>query len=41
LLVIYGSWTPNIAAFIVLGLVLREKGGITRLVSGWKKWRVA
>jgi membrane protease YdiL (CAAX protease family) len=40
LLVVYGSWTPNIAAFIVLGLVLREKGGITRLISGWKKWRV-
>ena len=40
LLVIYGSWTPNIAAFIVLGLVLREKGGIRRLTSGWKKWRV-
>jgi membrane protease YdiL (CAAX protease family) len=39
LLVIYASWTPNIAAFIVLGLVLREKGGITRLISGWGKWR--
>lgn len=40
LLVVYASWTPNIAAFIVLGLVLREKGGISRLLSGWKKWRV-
>ena len=35
-----GYWTPNIAAFLVLGLVLRERGGIKRLVSGWGKWRV-
>jgi membrane protease YdiL (CAAX protease family) len=37
---IYASWTPNLAAFIVIGLILREKGGIRRLISGWKKWRV-
>ena len=37
---IYASWTPNIAAFLVLGCILREKGGIRRLVSGWGKWRV-
>lgn len=39
-LLIVGSWTPNIAAFIVLGLVLRERGGIRRLLGGWAKWRV-
>jgi membrane protease YdiL (CAAX protease family) len=37
---IYASWTPNLAAFIVIGLILREKGGVRRLISGWKKWRV-
>jgi membrane protease YdiL (CAAX protease family) len=39
-LLIYVSWTPNIAAFLVLGLVLRERAGIRKLVSGWGKWRV-
>jgi membrane protease YdiL (CAAX protease family) len=39
-ILIYASWTPNIAAFIVLGLILREKGGIRRLISGWGKWKV-
>jgi membrane protease YdiL (CAAX protease family) len=39
-ILIYASWTPNIAAFLVLGLILREKGGIRRLISGWGKWRV-
>ncbi len=39
-LLIYASWTPNIAAFIVIGLILQEKGGIRRLLRGWGKWRV-
>jgi membrane protease YdiL (CAAX protease family) len=39
-LLVYGSWVPNIAAFLVLGLVLREEGGIKRLLSGWGMWRV-
>lgn len=39
-ILIYASWTPNLAAFIVIGLILREKEGIRRLISGWKKWRV-
>jgi membrane protease YdiL (CAAX protease family) len=39
-LLIYASWTPNIAAFLVLGLVLREPGGIRKLLAGWGKWRV-
>jgi membrane protease YdiL (CAAX protease family) len=38
-LLVYASWTPNIAAFLVLGLVLREPGGIRRLLAGWGKWR--
>ncbi|MFB0504953.1 MAG: type II CAAX prenyl endopeptidase Rce1 family protein [Candidatus Bathyarchaeia archaeon] len=33
-------WTPNISAVIVLRLVLREKDGVRKLVSGWTKWRV-
>jgi len=37
---IFASWTPNLAAFIVIGLILREKGGIRHLISGWSKWRV-
>jgi membrane protease YdiL (CAAX protease family) len=39
-LLIYASWTPNIAAFLVLRLILREPGGIGKLVSGWGRWRV-
>jgi membrane protease YdiL (CAAX protease family) len=39
-ILIYASWTPNIAAFLVLGVILREKGGVRDLVSGWGKWRV-
>jgi membrane protease YdiL (CAAX protease family) len=39
-LIIYASWTPNIAAFLVLRFILRERGGIKRLVSGWGEWRV-
>ena len=38
--IMYASWTPNIASFLVLGFILRERGGIKRLVSGWGKWRV-
>jgi membrane protease YdiL (CAAX protease family) len=34
------SWIPNISAVIVLRLVLREKDGVRKLVSGWMKWRV-
>ena len=38
-LLIIGSWSPNIAAFLVIGLVLREKGGIRALFAGWAKWK--
>ena len=33
-------WTPNIAAIIVVGLIIKEKSGIRKLFGGWKKWRV-
>jgi len=39
-MLIYASWTPNIAAFIVIGVILREKGGIRKLLAGWGKWKV-
>jgi len=39
-LIIYASWTPNIAAFLVLRFILKERGGINKLISGWGKWRV-
>jgi membrane protease YdiL (CAAX protease family) len=39
-LLIYASWTPNLAAFIVLRYILQEQGGIKRLIVGWGKWRV-
>ena len=39
-LLILGSWTPNIAAFLVLRFVLREEGEVRQLVAGWGKWRV-
>jgi hypothetical protein len=36
---IIGSWAPNIAAFLVIGLVLREEHGIRHLLARWLKWR--
>ena len=39
-LLLIGSWSPNIAAFLVIGLVLREKGGIRALFAGWRKWKL-
>lgn len=39
-LLILGSWMPNIAAFIVLGLIIKSKGGIMALFKGWLKWRM-
>lgn len=34
-------WTPNIAAILVVIFYLKEKGGVSRLFSGWKKWRAS
>lgn len=35
-----GSWAPNIAAFIVLGVIMKKKDGIINLLKGWTKWKV-
>ena len=40
LLLIIGSWVPNIAAFIVIGFVIKRKGGIKNLLLGWTKWNM-
>lgn len=40
-LLILGSWMPNLAAFLVLGWIVREPGGIRRLLAGWTRWRVS
>ncbi len=39
--IILGSWTPNIAAFLVLGLIVRRREGIKHLILGWAKWKVS
>ncbi|TVQ02384.1 MAG: CPBP family intramembrane metalloprotease [Balneolaceae bacterium] len=40
ILLIFGSWMPNIAAFIVLGWIIKRKGGIRALLKGWLKWKM-
>ncbi|MCC5908138.1 MAG: CPBP family intramembrane metalloprotease [Balneolaceae bacterium] len=40
LLLIIGSWVPNIAAFIVIGFVIKRKGGVKNLLLGWTKWKM-
>jgi len=40
ILLIVGSWMPNIAAFIVIGFIIKRKGGIKELFKGWLKWRM-
>lgn len=40
ILLIFGSWVPNIAAFIVIGFIIKQKGGIRKLLNGWLKWRM-
>lgn len=37
---IVASWTPNIAAFTTLGLIVRERGGIRALLRRWVRVRV-
>lgn len=39
-LLILGAWTPNLAAFIVLGLVIKRRGSLRALLMGWAKWDV-
>jgi uncharacterized protein len=38
-LLVIGSWAPNLAAFLVVGLVLRERGGIRALFARWGRWK--
>ena len=38
-LLVIGSWAPNLAAFLVIGVVLRERGGIRALFARWGKWK--
>jgi membrane protease YdiL (CAAX protease family) len=34
-------WTPNITAILLVIFYLKEKSGVRRLASGWKRWRVS
>ncbi|MFW9800545.1 MAG: type II CAAX prenyl endopeptidase Rce1 family protein [Candidatus Thorarchaeota archaeon] len=34
-------WAPNISAILLVFFYLKEKSGVRRLASGWKKWRVS
>jgi uncharacterized protein len=38
---IIGSWTPNLAAFLVLAFIVRRRGGIRELLLGWTRWNAA
>lgn len=40
ILVAVASWTPNIAAILVVKTV-QGKGEVSALLNGWKKWRVS
>jgi uncharacterized protein len=37
---VIGSWTPNIAAFIIIAFVLKQKGGVKNLLRRWTHWRI-
>ena len=34
------AWSPNISAIIVLGLIIKDRSSIRKLLEGWTKWRV-
>ena len=38
-ILIVGSWTPNIAAILVLLLVVKKRGAVLRLFKRWLMWR--
>jgi membrane protease YdiL (CAAX protease family) len=40
ILVAMASWTPNIAAILIVWKT-RRRGGMRELLAGWKKWRVS
>ena len=39
-IMVVASWTPNVAAFITLGLIVRERGGIRDLFRRWVQVKV-
>lgn len=40
-LMVIGSWTPNIAAFVVIAFILKRKGGIRALFRRWTMWKIS
>lgn len=36
---VIGSWTPNIAAFIVIAFILKRSGGVRNLFRRWTMWK--
>jgi uncharacterized protein len=40
-LLLVGSWTPNLAAFIVILFVLKRRGGVKNLIRRWTMWRAS
>jgi uncharacterized protein len=36
---VIGSWTPNIAAILVLMFIIRKPGGVRNLFSRWTMWK--
>jgi len=38
-LLILGSWTPNIAAFLIIAFVIKKKGGVSALIRRWLMWK--
>lgn len=36
---VVGSWTPNIAAIIIIAFVMKKRGGVKDLFSRWGVWK--
>jgi uncharacterized protein len=36
---ILGSWTPNVAAFLVIAFIIKRPGGIRKLFRRWTMWK--
>ena len=39
--IIIGSWSPNLMAFLVIAFVIKQKGGIRALLRRWTIWKVS
>jgi uncharacterized protein len=39
--IILGSWSPNLMAFLVIALIIKQKGGIKDLFRRWTMFRVS